>query len=556
MQSLVASVSCHASTVPLKSNHVESHGDKKMSLESKKPSFLPLKQNTNLVQKPVISTRPLQKPEIPACIEACDVSSLLDKFLEYELNQNGTANKIKDSSVALTPVSSPSHKKSCNLTEALNANKKPCESSPIGLTPPVSPPSNQSIPSAAKYIVIPIVIPIVPSTPVTTRDKRNVPPTSPTGTVNESKKQDRNTIIGTSMEKVTSNRKAPSNATIMNNIKNKTEMHRITRQNVSSKSKNDFYHGNKNVGEEPTTNCDSEQKTSSLQFLQEKEKKIPKSSTGSTVDKRVNDDGYKKSKRCYSSDDDDDNDEKDYYDYKRKKYYTRDECYWSTSEDESDGEIRQYPSRKLGRRENHHKRRHRSHSSSSDSDDNHSTSGKSRSCTLNYEQQRRKDAESKKENCIQKAPVYDIEMERKKNFKLDRSFKETATEKRKIVYIGNIEESMSKNDIWRRFREYGPIQKVTVHYRNDGDNYSFVTFVDSSSALEAIEKGNKDPDLKHLDICFGGRRKFCGGSYVDFDSNTSYLEEKQINGDVASSQSKTEEMDFDALLKMCQRKSR
>jgi len=28
--------------------------------------------------------------------------------------------------------------------------------------------------------------------------------------------------------------------------------------------------------------------------------------------------------------------------------------------------------------------------------------------------------------------------------------------------------------------------------------------------------GNENPSLPKLDICFGGRRKFCGGSYVDF----------------------------------------
>lgn len=28
--------------------------------------------------------------------------------------------------------------------------------------------------------------------------------------------------------------------------------------------------------------------------------------------------------------------------------------------------------------------------------------------------------------------------------------------------------------------------------------------------------GNEDSSLPVLDICFGGRRKFCGGSYVDF----------------------------------------
>lgn len=28
--------------------------------------------------------------------------------------------------------------------------------------------------------------------------------------------------------------------------------------------------------------------------------------------------------------------------------------------------------------------------------------------------------------------------------------------------------------------------------------------------------GNSDPTEPHYDLCFGGRREFCGGSYVDF----------------------------------------
>ena len=36
--------------------------------------------------------------------------------------------------------------------------------------------------------------------------------------------------------------------------------------------------------------------------------------------------------------------------------------------------------------------------------------------------------------------------------------------------------------------------------------FPFVSFAD----------GNKDPHYEPLDLCFGGRRKFVGGSYVDF----------------------------------------
>lgn len=143
---------------------------------------------------------------------------------------------------------------------------------------------------------------------------------------------------------------------------------------------------------------------------------------------------------------------------------------------------------------------------------------------------------------------HDIELERKMGFKFDQNIKGTGKEERRIVYIGKISNTTTKDDVWRRFRPFGPIEKVTVHFRDEGDNYAFVTFFEYSSAAEAIERGNEDPSLPVLDICFGGRRKFCGGSYVDFDSNTSYLEERELSRPPSS-----DEMDFDALLRLSQK---
>lgn len=42
-----------------------------------------------------------------------------------------------------------------------------------------------------------------------------------------------------------------------------------------------------------------------------------------------------------------------------------------------------------------------------------------------------------------------------------------------------------------------------------------ISILHADYALSILD-GKTDQDLKHLDICFGGRRKFCGGSYVDF----------------------------------------
>ena len=41
-------------------------------------------------------------------------------------------------------------------------------------------------------------------------------------------------------------------------------------------------------------------------------------------------------------------------------------------------------------------------------------------------------------------------------------------EERRIVYIGKISSRTTKDDVWRRFRPFGPIEKVTVHFRDDG----------------------------------------------------------------------------------------
>ena len=35
----------------------------------------------------------------------------------------------------------------------------------------------------------------------------------------------------------------------------------------------------------------------------------------------------------------------------------------------------------------------------------------------------------------------------------------------------------------------------------------------------SILEGNDDPKYPKLELCFGGRRKFVGGSYVDFGKN-------------------------------------
>jgi len=90
-------------------------------------------------------------------------------------------------------------------------------------------------------------------------------------------------------------------------------------------------------------------------------------------------------------------------------------------------------------------------------------------------------------------------------------------EDRKIVYVGCIEEGILKSDLRARFETFGPIVDISVHFRDRGDNYGFLTFQKSEDAYRAIEHGNDDKSLPKYDICFGGRRAFCREDYYDLD---------------------------------------
>ena len=48
----------------------------------------------------------------------------------------------------------------------------------------------------------------------------------------------------------------------------------------------------------------------------------------------------------------------------------------------------------------------------------------------------------------------------------------------------------------------------------------------------SILEGNDDPKYPKLELCFGGRRKFVGGSYVDFGKNFGWEKTKKESPDV------------------------
>ncbi|XP_044069078.1 peroxisome proliferator-activated receptor gamma coactivator-related protein 1 [Siniperca chuatsi] len=124
--------------------------------------------------------------------------------------------------------------------------------------------------------------------------------------------------------------------------------------------------------------------------------------------------------------------------------------------------------------------------------------------------------------------------------------KEKAIEERRVVYVGRIQGTMTQKELKERFSLFGEIEDCTLHFRDHGDNYGFVTYYDTKDAFTAIENGSKlrKPDELPFDLCFGGRRQFCKTSYSDLDSSREY--------DPVPAKGKFHALDFDTLLKQAQ----
>ncbi|XP_010868593.1 peroxisome proliferator-activated receptor gamma coactivator-related protein 1 isoform X2 [Esox lucius] len=135
----------------------------------------------------------------------------------------------------------------------------------------------------------------------------------------------------------------------------------------------------------------------------------------------------------------------------------------------------------------------------------------------------------------------------KENTEEVKRLKEKAIEERRVVYVGRIRGTMTRKELKDRFSLYGEIEECTLHFRDHGDNYGFVTYYDTKDAFTAIENGGKlrKPDELPFDLCFGGRRQFCKTSYADLDSNRDY--------DPSPTKGKFDALDFDTLLKQAQK---
>ncbi|XP_047435153.1 peroxisome proliferator-activated receptor gamma coactivator-related protein 1-like isoform X2 [Mugil cephalus] len=122
-----------------------------------------------------------------------------------------------------------------------------------------------------------------------------------------------------------------------------------------------------------------------------------------------------------------------------------------------------------------------------------------------------------------------------------------AIDERRVVYVGRISRSMTHEELRDRFTQFGEVECVSLHFRDRGDHYGFVTFYNMEDAFAAIDNGGKlrKPNELPFDICFGGRRQFCNTDYADLDANR--------DAELTPPKSRCQDLDFDSLLKQAQR---
>ncbi|XP_016998696.2 uncharacterized protein srl [Drosophila takahashii] len=130
---------------------------------------------------------------------------------------------------------------------------------------------------------------------------------------------------------------------------------------------------------------------------------------------------------------------------------------------------------------------------------------------------------------------------------MDRNVSQPAVEERRIVYVGRIEQETTKELLRRKFLPYGSIKQITIHYKENGMKYGFVTYERAQDAFTAIDTSPRDSQINMYDISFGGRRAFCRATYADLDNAGinnyhSYVFPKEVPAP------KVQEDSFEALL--------
>lgn len=99
---------------------------------------------------------------------------------------------------------------------------------------------------------------------------------------------------------------------------------------------------------------------------------------------------------------------------------------------------------------------------------------------------------------------------------------DTPVEERRIVFVGKLDKDISKSELKSQFLKFGSIIEVTVHSKENGNRYGFVTFERARDAFNAVGAAASFPQY---DVGFGGRRAFCRQRYADLDDiEATYIE--------------------------------
>ncbi|XP_066447408.1 peroxisome proliferator-activated receptor gamma coactivator 1-beta isoform X2 [Eleutherodactylus coqui] len=126
--------------------------------------------------------------------------------------------------------------------------------------------------------------------------------------------------------------------------------------------------------------------------------------------------------------------------------------------------------------------------------------------------------------------------------------RQKAIDEERLVCIRNLSNSISANELKRRFEVFGEITECLILSRNRGDKYGLITYRYHEDAALSLKKGlslrkRNEPSF-HMN--YGGLRHFFWTKYTDLDSNAA-------EPSSAGMKSKYESMDFDSLLKEAQR---
>ncbi|CAK1540951.1 unnamed protein product [Leptosia nina] len=121
----------------------------------------------------------------------------------------------------------------------------------------------------------------------------------------------------------------------------------------------------------------------------------------------------------------------------------------------------------------------------------------------------------------------------------------TPVEERRIVFVGKLEQDITKASLRSQFTKFGPVTEVRLHSKEDGTRYGFVTYQRPRDAWSAVEAAATFPQY---DVGFGGRRAFCRQSYADLDGLEATYTESAFHGQGAAPVRRNDDMSFEQML--------